>query len=68
MRMVPVRSSSIAAVGYEGASLFVEFRTGKAYRYDGVPAATFQAFLSAASKGTYYSAFVRGRYPSVRIR
>lgn len=67
MRMVPVPSSSIAAIGYEGASLFVTFRKGGTYRYDGVPDATFRAFMASASKGAYYDSFIRGRYPSFRV-
>jgi hypothetical protein len=38
--MVPVRSSNVAAIGYDGSArqLFVQFWNGAVYRYDRVPA------------------------------
>ena len=53
MRRVPVDSSSIAAIGCDPESriLEVEFRqSGKIYRYFGVPAADYVAFLSAGPR------------------
>lgn len=68
MQMFPVASSSLSAIGYENGTLVVTFRDGRAYRYSGVPQSTADGLLKAASKGRYYQAFVRGRFPSVRIR
>jgi len=68
MQMFPVASSSLSAIGYENGTLVVAFRDGRAYRYDGVPQGIADGLARAASKGRYYQAFVRGRYPSVRVR
>lgn len=68
MQMIPFASRSIAAAGYEGGVLVVAFRGGGVYEYRGVPVATASQLFSAASKGRYYQAFIRGRYPSVRVR
>jgi len=56
MLRLPIDSSVIAAMGYDPASavLEIEFRTsGYVYRYFGVPAGEYRAFLEASSKGAY---------------
>jgi hypothetical protein len=62
-------SSSIAAFAYEadGMTLFVRFKTGRTYRYSGVPASVFGAFCRADSKGTYFNSQIQGRYPYSQI-
>lgn len=65
--MIPVASTSIAAIGYEAGCLYIAFRAGGVYRYDGVPEAAAQAFERSPSKGRYYQSFVRGRFQSVRV-
>ena len=67
LNMVPVASTSIAAVGYEAGCLFIAFRAGGVYSYDGVPEAVASALEHSPSKGRYYQSFVRGRYSSVRV-
>lgn len=68
MQMIPFASRSIAASGYEDGVLVVAFRGGGVYEYRGVPTAVASQLFSAASKGRYYQTFIKGRYPSVRIR
>jgi hypothetical protein len=56
MRRLPIDSSVIVAMGYDPATevLEIEFKTsGNVYRYFGVPASEYRAFLEASSKGTY---------------
>lgn len=67
MRMYPVASSSLSAIGYENGTLVVAFRGGGVYQYSGVPQAVAQGLWHAASKGRYYQSFVRGRYPAMRL-
>ena len=57
-------SSSIAAFAYEAEdmTLFVRFKTGRTYRYAGVPSSIFSAFSRADSKGTFFNAQIQGRY------
>jgi hypothetical protein len=62
-------SSTLAAGAYDAASrtLELEFRDGSAYRYAGVPAGTFEALAAAPSKGRYFNAAIRDRFPSRKV-
>jgi hypothetical protein len=56
MRRIPVRSTSIASIGYlpTRRELEIKFRaSGDVYRYFGVPDEEYAAFMAAESKGTY---------------
>ena len=37
MYRIPVSSSNLASVGYEGGILEIEFKSGSVYQYSGVP-------------------------------
>ena len=60
--LIPIDSSAIRAVGYDGYTLTVEFHTGRIYDHPGVPSSVYVAFMSASSMGAYYSKHIRGRY------
>jgi hypothetical protein len=62
-------SSSIAAFAYEAEdmTLFVRFKTGRTYRYSGVPSSVYEDFADADSKGAFFNAQVQGRYPYSQI-
>ena len=60
--LIPVGSSAIAAVGYDGYTLTVEFRNGRIYDHPGVPHEVFEGLMQASSKGAYYNQHIRGRY------
>lgn len=47
--------------------LQLEFRNGLAYEYFGVPAALYTDLLSAQSKGTFVTRFIRGHFPFRRL-
>ena len=68
-RMVAVASSAIAAIGHDPASrtLFVRFQSGETYGYLDVPAAVFDAFLAAPSKGAFFQAQVDPVFRYVRL-
>jgi hypothetical protein len=70
MNYVPVSSSNIAAIAYddEGRILGVQFASGGEYWYHRVPTAVYQAFLGAASKGGYFSTYVRNAYACAKVR
>ena len=70
MQLTSVKSTTLAAVGYEEAQqlLVLEFRNGDIYHYFDVPAAVQQALMKAPSKGTYFNAFIRDHYPYLRKR
>ena len=69
MRVITVRSTVLATVGYDEARelLRVEFCGRAVYHYFGVPASLHQELLGAPSKGRYYNQAIRGRFPFCRI-
>ena len=60
--MIPVTSSFIRAVGYDGSNLHVEFLDGRNYTHPKVPYYHFEGMLNAKSPGGYYNSFIRGKY------
>jgi hypothetical protein len=60
--LIPVDSSAIRAVGYDGSTLTVEFHSGRIYDHPNVPYSVFESFMRSSSKGNYYNQHVRGRY------
>ena len=62
MIMIRVNSIAIAAVGYDGHTLAIEFHSGKTYDHPGVPYSVYREFMAAASMGAYYSRCIRGHY------
>lgn len=69
MERTPVSSSNIAAIGHDEDSqiLEVEFMNGSVYAYSGVPVGEFESFLTAESKGKYFHANIRDRYPVTKL-
>jgi hypothetical protein len=68
--MIAVRSSNLRAVGYDPitATLVIEFRGGRLYRYARVSDSVYQGLMRAGSHGAYFHARIRNRYPCRRIR
>ena len=63
MNMISVSPSAIAAIGYHGGTLFVQFHTSdKIYSHLGVPESVFHGLMNASSLGAYYNRYIRGRY------
>jgi hypothetical protein len=61
--MIPVNSSAIAAVGYDGYYLYVQFRTSNTiYTHPAVPEAVYHGLMSAPSMGAFYNKNIRGKY------
>ena len=58
---VPVRSSTLASVGYDARSqtLEVEFKRGTVYQYYGVPAGVYEGLMRAQSHGHYLDRYVK---------
>ena len=65
MRLDPVESSMMAAVGYdpELEALIVLFNSGKAYQYLNVPPEIYDGLMLAGSKGRYMLDNVIDHYP-----
>lgn len=64
IKMVPVESSNIAAVGYDPETqvLDIEFNNGARYSYDDVPKRVYDELLNAPSIGRYFSSNVKTQY------
>jgi len=60
-----VESAAIRDIGYEPGArrLNVTFVSGERYAYERVPGEVCRAFLEADSKGRFFQAKIRGRYP-----
>src|SRR6266568_6665648 len=65
MHVTAVDSTTLATVAYDKARglLQLEFRSRAIYQYFGVAAAVHEGLLGAASKGSYFNRFIRGRFP-----
>jgi hypothetical protein len=65
MRRIPVRSMTLRSIGYDPATrtLEAEFRSGRIYRYAGVPLELYLSFLVSRSKGRFFNVAVRDFYP-----
>jgi hypothetical protein len=62
IKMLPVQSSNIRAVGWDNDVLLVTFHSGSTYKYDDVPEEIYRALLSAPSKGKYFCKNIRMAY------
>jgi hypothetical protein len=64
-----VDSAAIQAIDYDHdrAKLFVRFVSGEAYVYVGVPGEVHRSFVDADSKGRFFQAEIRDRYPYNRL-
>jgi len=59
VHMQPVSSSNIAAIGWAEDILYVEFKGGRRYTYDGVPETEYNNLMNAASQGSYLNAVIK---------
>lgn len=65
LQWVGVRSSNVEAVAYYELPtppyrrLYVKFKSGAVYAYDGVPRGLYDGMLAAPSKGEYLYAVIR---------
>ena len=67
MVMRPISSSNLNAVGFENGTMRILFNSGGLYEYYNVPDSTYRGLMSAGSAGSYFHAFIKGRYSESRI-
>lgn len=69
MERTPVSSSNIVSIGYDEDDqiLEIEFNDGSVYQYPGVPSSEHDGIMSADSKGRYFHANIKNRYPFVKL-
>ncbi|ACG76461.1 conserved hypothetical protein [Phenylobacterium zucineum HLK1] len=64
-----VESTAIQEIDYDAdrSKLLVRFQSGERYVYVGVPGEVHRSFLDAPSKGRFFQAEIRDRYPYNRL-
>jgi hypothetical protein len=70
MTWLPLESKMLSSAAYdpEKQVLYLCFRDrGDLYRYGEFPVAEYQAFLAAESKGRFFLARIRDRFPYQRL-
>lgn len=69
IKMEPVESSNLEAVGYdeENSLLFIRFQKGGVYVYFKVPRNIYEALMAAPSKGRFFHQAIRGKYDYMRL-
>lgn len=69
MNMIPVRSSNLASVGYDGttSTMRVRFTSGASYDYTGVPAYLHEGMMQAESVGGYFSRNIRPFHTTSKV-
>jgi hypothetical protein len=69
MERTSVSSSNLCSVGYDPDSqtLEIEFNHGGVYQYSGVPEGEYQGLMNAGSKGQYFHANIKSRYPYSKL-
>ena len=68
-KMIPVGSSNIESIGYDGQNqiVYVRFLNGTLYIYKGVPIHDFEGLLNAPSIGSFLHRNFKNVYPYERI-
>lgn len=64
IKMIEVKSSNIAKVGYDQTKkvLSIQFESGKTYNYTAVPANVVLDLLFAESIGKYFNTEIKNKY------
>jgi hypothetical protein len=62
VEMIRVHSEAIAAIGYDGSTLYVEFHNTGTYEHPHVPYSVYLGLMNATSHGGYYNRHIRGKY------
>ena len=70
MERTRVSSSNIRSIGFDvqDETLEVEFRNGGIYQYFGVSQQLYERFMAASSKGKLFSAHIRDKFRTKKIR
>ena len=65
--MIPVDSTDLESVGYDGQNLFVQFKRNAVYIYFQVPESLYRDLLAADSKGKFLNKHIKGIFDYKRI-
>jgi len=67
MKLTPVESSHIEAIGYEDSVLTISFLNGSIYEYYDVPERVFRELMAAPSKGIYLKEHIKKKYKTKKV-
>ena len=70
MKWLALESKMLSTAAHDNSKqiLYLRFRnTGDVYRYFDFPAANYQAFLSAESKGRFFRSYIRDHFRYERM-
>ena len=69
MKLTPVESSMIYAVGYDGETRELEifYHSGRVYRYEEVGEKVYKGLLEAKSKGKYMNTEIIGVFDNYKV-
>jgi len=69
MKLEPVQSSNIKAIGHEGKSLFVQFQSGEVWEYTPIPVQVYEELIKARSIGAHFHKWIRSNsaYKSKKV-
>lgn len=67
MELKPVNSSNIAAVGYDGGTMHVQFANGSLYKYEGVTEKDYADLMNADSIGSAFHFGIKQKYEATRV-
>ena len=67
MKMIPVKSSNLKAVGYDPASkmLHVEFHSGSTFAYPGVEPEQHSAMMESSSIGSHFHTHIKSKITGI---
>ena len=67
VKLVPVSSSNVKAVGYEDGSLHVVFKNGDHYVYSDVDPDTYEELKTSSSVGSYLHKHIKGQHEHKQV-
>ncbi len=63
MVLTSVNSAAVAAVGYDGYTLYVQFHTSDTiYEHHGCPWSLYEQLMNAESMGAFYNQHIRHHF------
>lgn len=67
--MIKVNSSNIAAIHYDfdDSSLYIQFNSGRCYRYLDVPHSVYNGFLNTSSYGKYFNSVIKDKFDYEKV-
>lgn len=67
MKQTFEQSSNIASAEWENEVLTVTFKSGAAYKYEGVPQGIYDEFCTAISPGQFFASNIRGKFEGKKV-